>query len=344
LLSKAETSETDAEKQALIQDASRLAEELAARQKELSRVAALQQQLRNDSSLKEMDNGPAKDFQDALAKGDLAEARKQLEKLAQMIREGKLSEEEKQKLAQQLKEIQEKLQQLAELKKRRDAIAKSNLDPETKRKELQRLNREMEKLRSAAKLAEQLGRCQQCLSREDAAEAIRALDAARSSLDEMIRDAQELAELEAALEDLDKLKECLGCKSTGSGSSAEEDDSDPPDEEIDDPTESEGRKDRSRGGKRKEKATDTDNKEERARAPIDPKGRILFQGYGPQQMKPDRDFVGKTTVDIGPALEETRHQASEAVRQQKLPQAQRDMVHEFYRNLLEQTSKAKPRE
>jgi len=341
LLEKVDKAENEAEKQVAIQDLSKLAAEMAARQKELGRLSSLQQQLRQNSDLKKSEDGPAKDFQDALSKGDLQDAQKQLEKLAQAIKDGKMSEQDKQKLAEQLKQLQQKLKELADLKQRRENIAKSNLDPESKKRELEKLDKEAQKLKDAAKLAQQLSKCQQCLEKNDAGATTKALEDAQKTLEEMALDAKEAAELEAALEDMEKLKECLGCKDpkTGSGSEAEEDDTDPGDEEIDDPTEREGVKTRSKGGKRGDRANETDSKNERARSPLDPKGKILFQGFGPEQMKPDRDSIGKTTVDIGPGLVETKQQATEALRQQKVPQPQRDLVTDFYKNLVEQGQK-----
>ncbi|MCS6976524.1 MAG: hypothetical protein NZM31_05875 [Gemmatales bacterium] len=340
LLEKAENAENDADRQAAIEELTRLAAEAAARQKELAKLSSIQQQLRNNSDLKDKQDGPAKDFQEALSKGDIEEARKQLEELAQKIKEGKLSEEDKQKLAEQLRNLKEKLEELAELKKRREAIARSNLDPETKRKELAKLDREAQKLQDLAKLAQQLSRCEQCLARDDGANAAKALEDAQKTLEELALDAKEAAELEAALQDMEKLKECLGCKDPrAGGGGSEEDDVEPPEEEIDNPTEKPGTDRATRGGRRGERATDTDSKNERARSPLDPKGKILFQGYGPQQVKPDRNSIGKTTVDIGPELVETRQQATEALRQQKVPPQQRDLVSEFYKNLIEQGQK-----
>ncbi len=341
LLEKAENAESDADRQAAIEELTRLAAEIANRHKELNRLSALQQQLRNNSDLRQNQDGPAKDFQDALSKGDIEEARKQLESLAQKLKDGKLTEEEKQKLAEQLRSLKEKLNELAELKKRREALTKSNLDPETKRKELAKLDKQAEKLRDLAKLAQQLSQCEQCLARDDGANALKALEDAQKTLEELALDAKEAAELEAALQDMEKLKECLGCKDprAGRGDSEAEEDVEPPDEEFEDPNQTEGTNRAIRGGRRAERATDSDSKNQRARSPLDPKGKILFQGYGPQQVKPDRDSIGKTTVDIGPGLVQTRQQATEALRQQKVPPQQRDLVSEFYKNLIEQGQK-----
>jgi hypothetical protein len=340
LLEKVDKAENEADKQVAIQDLSRLAAEMAARQKELGKLSSLQQQLRQNADLKKSEEGPAKDLQDALSKGDLQEAQKQLEKLAQAIKDGKMSDDDKKKLAEQLKDMKQTLQDMAELKQRRENIAKSNLDPETKKKELEKLDKQRQKLQDASKLAQQLSKCQQCLEKNDAGATAQAMQDAQKTLEEMALDAKEAAELEAALEDMEKLKECLGCKDPkSSGSESEEGEDNRSEEEIDNPEYREGVKTKSKGGKRGERANDTDSKNERARSPLDPKGKIQFHGFGPDQMKPDRDSIGKTTIDIGPGLTESKQQASEALRQQKVPQPQRDLVTDFYKNLVEKGEK-----
>ena len=70
------------------------------------------------------------------------------------------------------------------------------------------------------------------------------------------------------------------------------------------------------------------------------KGRISYAGQGPVQPKPGQDFKGKSTVELGPDLSDAREQAAEALRQQKIPGAQRDLVSDFYKNLTPPKNKS----
>src|SRR5262249_19198345 len=54
-------------------------------------------------------DGPAKDFQDALMKGDLDKAKIALEKLAKDLKNGKLDEKQQKQLADQLNKLQNQL-------------------------------------------------------------------------------------------------------------------------------------------------------------------------------------------------------------------------------------------
>lgn len=60
---------------------------------------------------------------------------------------------------------------------------------------------------------------------------------------------------------------------------------------------------------------------------------MKLAGQGPQQPKPARDGVGQTTVDLQADITQAREQAGEALRQQKIGAAQRDIVTDFYKNL-----------
>ncbi|HMP01875.1 MAG TPA: hypothetical protein PKD86_06620 [Gemmatales bacterium] len=62
-------------------------------------------------------------------------------------------------------------------------------------------------------------------------------------------------------------------------------------------------------------------------------GRMRLAGQGPQQPKPGRDGVGQSSAELQAELVEAREQAGEALRQQKVRPAQRDVVADFYKNL-----------
>lgn len=66
------------------------------------------------SSLKKPDDGAAQGLASALAKGDFAAAKNELEKLQADLENGELSDEEREKLAEQLKDLAEQLAKLAE--------------------------------------------------------------------------------------------------------------------------------------------------------------------------------------------------------------------------------------
>ncbi len=58
-----------------------------------------------------------------------------------------------------------------------------------------------------------------------------------------------------------------------------------------------------------------------------------MKGYGPEMPKPDKDTLGKATVDLAPDLIEAGEQTGEAIGQQKVPAAQRGLGGGFYKKL-----------
>lgn len=320
------------------QEASKLAEDIKKRQDELNKVKEMMNKLRNTTDLKDAKDSPSSDLQKAMSEGDMQKAKEELDKLLQSMKEGKLTQEQKEQLAKQLDDLSKKLKDLAEQKERREQIEKSNLDPEAKKKELAKLDKQKEQLKELAQMAEKLSQCKDCLQKGDNDKAEQNLKDASAMIQEMLKDAQEAKELEAALEDVDKLKQELGDKGDkqkGATVQGEDEEGDPGMEETEDPTPKPGTDKRSRGGLRKDRANETKNKDERARSPLDPKGKIQFKGYGPEQPKPDRDSVGKTTVEIGEGILESKHEATEALRGQRIPQAQKNVVTDFYSNLVD---------
>lgn len=86
------------------------------------------------------------------------------------------------------------------------------------------------------------------------------------------------------------------------------------------------------GGRRNERVNATESKDERQRG--DPTaGKMRVVGVGPVQNKPDKNAQPGAVVDVAAEMNQAREQATEALRQQKVGPAQRDLVSDFYKNL-----------
>ena len=66
---------------------------------------------------------------------------------------------------------------------------------------------------------------------------------------------------------------------------------------------------------------------------------MILEGFGPDQPKPEKNVLGKSTLEIAPDLEMTKEQATELLRSQKIPAAQRDLVSDFYKHLTPEKGK-----
>ncbi|MBL9122354.1 MAG: hypothetical protein JNG90_01895, partial [Planctomycetaceae bacterium] len=87
-----------------------LTKDLQERRNELSRTQQVQQQL---AQLKNLKQGPADKFAQQLKDGNFAQALQELDKLQQKLKEGALNDADREKLAQQLDQMREKLQQMS---------------------------------------------------------------------------------------------------------------------------------------------------------------------------------------------------------------------------------------
>jgi hypothetical protein len=70
---------------------------------------------------------------------------------------------------------------------------------------------------------------------------------------------------------------------------------------------------------------------------------MRITGQGPVQPKPEKDGLGLTTTEMAGDLVKAKDQAIEALRQQKIGSAQRDLVTDFYKNLTPEGDRAKPK-
>jgi hypothetical protein len=74
--------------------------------------------------------------------------------------------------------------------------------------------------------------------------------------------------------------------------------------------------------------TATDSFDAKVKGDFDPKGKKMFDGYAPGQ-----SFKKKTSAELAGEIHQAVQEAPEAVEQQRIPKASRDMVKGFYRNL-----------
>jgi len=102
-----------AEKDKALVELNKLTDALKDRQKQLGSTAAINKQLQQ---LKEMSSqGPADDFAKDLAKGDFAKAAEDVKKLQEKLAAGKMTEAEKKALQDQMAEMKQQLEKLANM-------------------------------------------------------------------------------------------------------------------------------------------------------------------------------------------------------------------------------------
>ncbi|MCI0379178.1 MAG: hypothetical protein L0215_16340 [Gemmataceae bacterium] len=148
---------------------------------------------------KKLQDGPAKDLEDALAKGKFDKAQDILEKLQKQLEENKLNKEEMNKLAEQFKELQDKLKRLADQKDKKDQLKKDfedgKINKEELAREMEKLEQEAEEMKGLEELADLFGECKDCMGAGNNLKAGKLMKAALDKLKEIELSEDELRRL-----------------------------------------------------------------------------------------------------------------------------------------------------
>ena len=203
-LAKAPPAEKDKAMMAL----NKLTEALKDRQKQLGSPEQVNRQLQQ---LKDMaSQGPADDFAKALSKGDFDKAAKELKQLKEKLASGKMSEKDKEALKQQIGEMSQQLQKLANLEQRKkqleEARKNGGLSKEQFDKEMAKLNDQAKNLEKVQKMAAQLAKAHEAMAKGDTKKAAEALGMSEKQLNKMAQELAEMQSLEGAMADLQDAK------------------------------------------------------------------------------------------------------------------------------------------
>ena len=298
----------------------------AEKEQKLEQLGKQLQQLDRLNKDKEFADGPAKELNDALAKGDIKKAEGAIDELKKKIKDQKLDAEEQKKLDRQLGQMKKELEQLNKENEKKEEKLKEmikkakqeNRDAEALERELQKLKDEMkENAEQGDRMAERMQKMQNALKKGD-------LDELASELDKMGQDLKvtenELQDLEDAQEYLQKLRDEMkkACKAC-------EGDCDKP-----------GHKDFANGkgvasGERDiDRGEKTTSSEERVRGHFNPLGRKSFGGTtrGPA-------FTKQSDAQFGKEIQQAVQEAPQAVETQRLPRDAQQSVREYFEKLGE---------
>ena len=204
-LAKAPPAEKDKAMMAL----NKLTDSLKERQKQLGSPEQTNRQLQQ---LKDMSTGgPADDFSKALAKGDFEKAAKEMAQLKEKLASGKMTEKEKEALKQQVGEMAQQLQKLANLEQRKkqleEAMKNGGLTKEQFEKEMGKINDQAKGMEKLQKMAQQLAKAEEAMKQGDTKKAAEALGMSEQQLQKMAQELAEMQSLEGAMADLQQAKE-----------------------------------------------------------------------------------------------------------------------------------------
>lgn len=309
-----------------IKDMTALEQQMKDKEKEMTdRSRALKQQLQKLDKMAAAQGaeGPTKQLEKSLAQGKFDKAKEEIERLAKQLQNNTMDEKTKEQLKDQLDKLKDKIEALAEQKEKERQLKEMNLDPETLKRELDQLKKDGQKMKDLANLAKQLGQAQQKLKEGDSQGAAEMLAQAGQQLKKMDASDKDLEDLRDQLTRLQDAKD-----EAGEGLSERRDMINENDLEEDRP-DSEGQP--GAGRRPLGKAKPFKSYDAKTKSEFDAKGKKIFDGYAPGQT-----FRSKKGAEMIGDIKQASQEAPEAIEQQRIPRAARDMSRGYFQNMRKQ--------
>lgn len=219
-LDKLANKETGDRKDAMVK-INDLAKEIEKRKQELGGADKLRKDL---DKLKDIAKGPADKMAEALKEGDFGKAQEEMKKMTEDLKAGKLSKEDQEKLAKQLEQVKEKLQQAMQDQKEARERLQQQIEQklaEGKVGEAAKLQQQLDQMSQGAEqqqammqqLADKLGQASQALQNGgDPKQAAEQLDKLAGELAKMEQQLEQLDNLQEVLDQLADAKDAMNCE------------------------------------------------------------------------------------------------------------------------------------
>ncbi len=199
-----------------------LARDLKKRRAELGGTGNMKQPL---EKLNKIDQGPADKFAKAIRNGDFKKAADELQKLKDKLVDGELSDEDKKKLADQMDQMQKKLQEMADarkaamddLKQRAQQMRDAGRAAEANNieKQLDKLMQQGPQMNKLGEMADQMAQCAQCMRDGQMQDAADAFDKLQAGVKDLQQQLDEMEMLDEAMQQIVQAKDQMNCQECG---------------------------------------------------------------------------------------------------------------------------------
>ena len=278
--------------------------------------------------LKKIDKGPADRVADSLKEGDFKEASKEMEKLLTQLKLNKLTDDQKNQLANQLKQMEKAIEKASQEQKDALNTMKQQLQRAEQagdiekagmlRKKMEQLENAMQKAEKASKICEQCKNAAQALKDGDPQAAQKALEGMQAELEEMAADAEAMEGLQELMDEMQEAKESAKSGQAEGGNGKGKKKGDPS---------RNGRGEGQGAGDREESETDTKVFDSQVRDEMR-KGETVFGGKvgGPNRKGLSKEEARNSILNSTP-------DDPDAIENMALPKAQRDQQREYFDSL-----------
>jgi hypothetical protein len=313
-----------AQKDRLLVEMNKLTDALKERKKQLGNPDQVNRQL---MQLKEMgQNGPADQLAKELAKGDFKKAAEQLRQLQEKLQKGEITQAEKKALQEQLAEMSKKLKDVANMEERKkqleQALKNGGLSKDQHEREMEKLKQQSKSLQHLAQIASKLGQAQEALKKGDTKQAAESLGMTQQQLAQMAKQLEEMQALDRAMAEVQDAKNGMnddGSNQLGQGMGGMEN--------MFGMRRNMGEGlGRGRGqGDRPEALDETATYATKVQQQVK-KGKAVLQGF----TQPGKTVKGESVIDIQGEMEAATASAAAALSNQKIPKNVEKHIRAYY--------------
>ena len=289
------------------------------------------------SQLKSMENGPAEEFAKKLEKGEFGKAQELVKELAKKMKDGKLSDKEKEQLKKQLNQMQKQMEKAAQQHEQKKQELQQKIDQARRegrsgdaakmQQQMNQMQQQDGQMQQMQQMAQSLKKASDAMKQGDAQKAADAMQEMSDQLGEMADEMSELEDLQSTLDQLSQSKNQMRCKNCGGAGCKDCQGMGQGQGQGQGEGEGNGLGEGNGRGDRPENETDTDTYETQVRGDVK-KGRAIIAGLadGPNKK-------GVTREELKSVIEGAISEKSNPLESQALPRAEREHVEQYIKSV-----------
>jgi septal ring factor EnvC (AmiA/AmiB activator) len=303
-------------------------------------LGSSEQMRRALSQMKGIDAGPGEKVAKSIEQGNFGQAKEMVKQLASKMRDGKLSEKEKEQLKKQVEQMKQALQKAVQEHQQKKQDLQQKIEEARKegrgddaakmQQQLNQLQQKDSQMQQMQQMAEAMNQAAKAMQQGDGSQAADALEQMAEQLGEMQQEMSELEDLQSAMDQLSQSKNQMRCEKCGGGGC----------EQCqgmgmqgfgNGMGEGDGFGRGSGFGDRPEQEEDTNTYETQVRGQVK-KGSAIIAGFadGPNKK-------GVSREDLKQAIQGALSEESDPTENQTLPRTEREHAQQYFDQLREGT-------
>jgi hypothetical protein len=300
------------------------------------RLGSPEQMRRALSQMKGLESGPGEKVAKSMEQGNFGKAEELVKQLASKLRDGKLSEKEKEQLKKQVDQMKKAMEQAVAEHERKKQDLQNKIekarregrgdDAAKMQQQLNQLQQKDSQMQQMGQMAEAMNQAAQAMQQGDGAQAADALEKMADQLGEMQQAMSELEDLQSTLDQLSQSKNQMRCEKCGGGGCQQ---CQGMGQGFFGQGQGNGLGAGSGSGDRPEQEEDTNTYETQVRGQVK-KGRAIIAGFADG---PNRKGISRE--DVKQAIDGALSEESDPTENQTLPRAEREHAQQYFDSLRE---------